>query len=229
MAWHLGGVNPAGSINPAWTLNARCVQCGLVSRMRALADHLMSQQLLGGRTLIAELVTESYRALDTLIDDLTGFEYLGPEHTPGDTVSIDGVALRHDDLERLSFGDASFDLLITQDVFEHVPDLQRALAESARVLRPGGRLVFTVPCFPDLDTTEVLARIGPDGSVDQLVEPPEIHGNPVGGGSLCLRHIGWDILDQLREAGFGAATAHCYWGPWAGHLGGPSFVYEARR
>ena len=229
MAWHLGGVDARGSINPAWTLNARCAGCDLVSRMRALIDLLQRDELLSRTTLIAERVTESWTALDRLISDLTGFEYLGPEYRPGDAVDVGGIAVRHDDLEQLSFESESFDLFITQDVFEHVIDLDRALTESARVLRPGGRLVFTVPCFPHLDSTEVLARQRDDGSIEQLVDPPEIHGNPVGEGSLCLRHIGWDILHQLRAAGFESATAHCYWGPWAGHLGGPSFVYTATR
>jgi hypothetical protein len=61
----------------------------------------------------------------------------------------------------------------------------------------------------------------------QHVEPPEIHGNPLGGGSLCFQHFGWDILDRLRAAGFATAAAHAYRGAWQGHFHGPSFVFEA--
>ena len=53
--------------------------------------------------------------------------------------------LRRENLERLSFADNSFDLVITADVLEHVGDLKAALFEIARVLKPGGRHVFTVP------------------------------------------------------------------------------------
>lgn len=45
---------------------------------------------------------------------------------------------------RPGHADASFDVLISQDVFPHVPDQAAAFAETARVLRPGGAHVFTV-------------------------------------------------------------------------------------
>jgi ubiquinone/menaquinone biosynthesis C-methylase UbiE len=43
------------------------------------------------------------------------------------------------------FADDSFDCVIASDVFEHVPDLDRLLAEVYRVLKPGGVLFFTTP------------------------------------------------------------------------------------
>jgi SAM-dependent methyltransferase len=46
--------------------------------------------------------------------------------------------------ERLPFADASFDLAIAWDVVEHVQDPALLLAELARVLRPGGRVLLTV-------------------------------------------------------------------------------------
>ncbi len=45
----------------------------------------------------------------------------------------------------LPFSGASFDLVVASEVLEHVPDIQRALAEIKRVLRPGGRIAITVP------------------------------------------------------------------------------------
>lgn len=41
--------------------------------------------------------------------------------------------------------DASFDIVFSNSVLEHIPDLSPVLAESARVLRSGGELVVTVP------------------------------------------------------------------------------------
>ena len=42
----------------------------------------------------------------------------------------------------LPFDDASFDVAYSFKVLAHVPDLDRALAEMARVVRPGGHIVF---------------------------------------------------------------------------------------
>ena len=46
------------------------------------------------------------------------------------------------DAAELPFGDASFDLVLGHAVLHHLPDLPRAFAEFARVLRPGGTLFF---------------------------------------------------------------------------------------
>ena len=46
--------------------------------------------------------------------------------------------------------DRSIDLLIATDIVEHVEDDAAALREFRRVLRPGGRVILTVPAFPSL-------------------------------------------------------------------------------
>jgi ubiquinone/menaquinone biosynthesis C-methylase UbiE len=43
----------------------------------------------------------------------------------------------------MPFGDASFDVVIGQEAFCHVPDKPRLIAECARVVRPGGVIAFT--------------------------------------------------------------------------------------
>jgi 2-polyprenyl-3-methyl-5-hydroxy-6-metoxy-1,4-benzoquinol methylase len=47
--------------------------------------------------------------------------------------------------EDLPFPDGSFDVLAASDVVEHVDDADRFVAESARVLRPGGLLFLATP------------------------------------------------------------------------------------
>lgn len=54
-----------------------------------------------------------------------------------------GIAatLRQGDVCRLPYDDATFDLVLTGHVLEHLADPRAALAEMVRVLKPGGRLI----------------------------------------------------------------------------------------
>jgi SAM-dependent methyltransferase len=52
-----------------------------------------------------------------------------------------GVDARIGDVQALPFADGEFDVAIAAWMLYHVPDLDRGVAELARVLRPGGRLV----------------------------------------------------------------------------------------
>ncbi len=53
--------------------------------------------------------------------------------------------LRQSRVEQLEFEDQSFDVVVSCDVLEHVAEHETAMAEMARVLRPGGICVLTVP------------------------------------------------------------------------------------
>lgn len=54
------------------------------------------------------------------------------------------VAVRGD-AYRLPFPDGAFDVVIASEILEHIPDDRDAIAEAARVVRPGGTLAVTVP------------------------------------------------------------------------------------
>ena len=110
----------------------------------------------------------------------------------------DGI--RCEDVQRLTYADASFDLVTHTEVLEHVPDDTRALAELRRVLRPGGLMLFTVPLHGGVATVE-RARLR-DGVVEHLLEPVH-HTDPLRReGILAFRDYGSDIVDRLRGAGF---------------------------
>ncbi len=47
--------------------------------------------------------------------------------------------------EKLPFKDSFFDVVVMMDVFEHVADEKKTLDEALRVIKPGGRLIFSVP------------------------------------------------------------------------------------
>ncbi len=46
---------------------------------------------------------------------------------------------------RIPEGDATFDFVFSNSVLEHIDDIEPVIAEVARVLKPGGAFVFTVP------------------------------------------------------------------------------------
>jgi SAM-dependent methyltransferase len=54
-----------------------------------------------------------------------------------------GVDALVGDVQELPFDDGEFDVAVANHMLYHVPDLDRALRELVRVLRPGGRLVAT--------------------------------------------------------------------------------------
>lgn len=57
---------------------------------------------------------------------------------------------RGDAQERLPFDDASFDIVVSEQLLEHLVHPERTIAEIGRVLRPGGLTVIGVPTFPPL-------------------------------------------------------------------------------
>jgi len=61
-----------------------------------------------------------------------------------------GADLARADVRRLPFADASFDVVTAMDIVEHIDDDKAAACEIFRVLRPGGRLLVTVPAFASL-------------------------------------------------------------------------------
>src|ERR1035437_2916590 len=65
----------------------------------------------------------------------------------------DQVTLRQADLTSLPFDDASFDYVVSWGVLMHIPRLEKALSELARVLKPGGVLVLSENNMRALDVS----------------------------------------------------------------------------
>jgi SAM-dependent methyltransferase len=225
-----------------WGRNLRetgvCARCSSSNRRRQLAIALL--RALGGdhrRRLRAlpELATlpplaifncETEGGTHAVLSRLPGYvasEYFGPEHAPGAIVN----GRRHEDLTRLSFPDRAFDVVLSSDVLEHVPDPYAAHREIHRVLRPGGRHLFTVPYIPAAARDEVRAVLR-DGAVEHLL-PPIHHGDPLRPeGILVFTHFGREMLERLRAIGFDARELRLR-SAWRGVLGEDGYVFEARR
>lgn len=173
-----------------------CTRCSSSLRVRRLADVLLAHYA-EEATSVAALVQEpGFRALDLAEINAAGEMHAFLAALP---------RLRHseygeggEDIQALSYPDASFDLVLTSETLEHVPDWRRGLAETHRVLRPGGRHVFTVPLVPGRERTEdVSARgwhHGRGTGVFRLVGPR--------GDMLVHTVFGRDLLDELGALGF---------------------------
>ncbi|SDG52708.1 methyltransferase domain-containing protein [Sulfitobacter delicatus] len=73
----------------------------------------------------------------------------------------------------LPFAEATFDAVTIGFGMPHVPDPPRVLAEARRVLRPGGRIAFSVWCGPEVDTAlgYVFGAIAEHGA-SEIALPP---------------------------------------------------------
>lgn len=83
------------------------------------------------------------RSLPDVLKTRDGFR-AAPDMTPGAECRF---RLLVGDCLALPFANASFDTIICSEVLEHLPDYETALAEIARVLKPGGKLALSVPRF----------------------------------------------------------------------------------
>lgn len=223
-----GGQRQDTGWQPNWRERLECPQCRMSNRQRLMAA-LIKQELdtpHKRHAYFMEHVTPIYKwATDTFKNhDIIGSEYLGHEYESG--AIIQGI--RHEDVENLSFPDATIDLIVSNDVFEHVPHPAIAFAECARVLKPGGVMLSTIPFHGNKDQSVSRAKIV-DGQLEHLL-PPSYHGNPVSAdGSLVFTDFGWDLLKEMREAGFSDVKVEVYVSAELGHLGGGQLVFRLTR
>ena len=119
-------------------------------------------------------------------------------------------AVQHQNLCDLTYDDGSFDLVICNDVFEHVYDLPQAVDEVRRVLKPGGRLLATFPmAFGQLENV-IKAEFQGEDKPPLFGGEPEYHGDPIRPtrGSLVYQIPGWEILDLAATLGFSVVGMH---------------------
>ena len=187
-----------------------CKRCGLSNRLRllykAIEDYCGGRSALGSkRIFVAERLSTFYYRLAERVPHLTGSEYLNPALKSGETQLIGDINVTHQDLCNTSFKDNSFDIVVHTDVLEHVADYRRALSESFRIISPGGATIFTTPFLHGRYEHEIRATLSANGVISHHL-PAGYHGNPLDpAGSLVYQTFGWQLLDDLRAAGFGKA------------------------
>jgi SAM-dependent methyltransferase len=98
------------------------------------------------------------------------------------------------DGDSLPFGNGSFDLVLSFDVFEHIPDTDGHLREVCRVLRPGGSYAFQTPNILTNVPFEILRtsiRFGVR-NIMWSFRPPQ----------HCALHSFWKLRRRLERSGF---------------------------
>lgn len=225
--------NYSNGIVPNYRERLVCEHCGLNNRQRFMAGYLKNLLKESGSRIkhlyLYEQVTSFYKSIKEKENlwpiNIIGSEYLGVRFPSGKIIN----GIRHEDALNLSFNDNSFDLIISNDVYEHVPDINQALREVFRITRKGGRLFFTVPFYVNKQYSEKRAALKRDKVVHFL--PEQYHGNPVDeNGSLVFYDFGWDILDIIKQIGFKDARMVAYYSFFYGYLGdGLQFIFEAEK
>lgn len=199
-----------------------CSSCGAKLRARRMAQvilqtfqvanppaparsiHVWARSPQIGRLRIAEI-----NRTEGLHEQLAGLpEFQGSDYQPGARPGEISDGIRSEDLTHLTYPDDSFDLVLTSETLEHVPDLTAALEEIHRVLVPGGRHIFTVPVLPGVARTFARTVRRPDGSLDHRAPLIRHPGGDVG--YPVFTEFGSDLPEILRKAGFEVSV---YFGP----------------
>jgi SAM-dependent methyltransferase len=118
-----------------------------------------------------------------------------------------GIDARVGDTRALPFADGEFDVAIAAWMLYHVADVERALAELARVLRPGGRLVAVT------NSAEHLRELTDLGGVTRLMAGTEFRSE--NGAELLARHFarvdrrdayGWVTFDDAAMRAYAGSS-----------------------
>lgn len=179
----------------------KCSSCpgGSVPRERALA--LILRELRPNWR--AERIHESSpgdRGLSIVLKRDAPY-YIGSHFYPDRPLGTMVGEWRVENLEAQTFADASFDIVITQDVMEHVFNPERVFSEVHRTLQENGLFLSTFPIQRSLVVATTTRAKLIDGEVVNLM-PPEYHGNPIdASGSLVTVDYGYDIHERISTWG----------------------------
>lgn len=179
----------------------RCLRCHAnltnLALIPVIKKHLSSSVINKAWEMSTYGATFDY--LKKNIPYVVGTEYI-PGAEPGEIIKN----VMNQDVQKLSFEDACFDLITSNQVFEHVPDDIRGYKECFRVLRPGGALIFTVPLYEN-DATECLAEIKDNEIL--FHRKAEYHDSRKSGPKSVLtfwHHSRKDICQRVASVGFTA-------------------------
>lgn len=125
-----------------YELDTLCPACAGLDRHRSLLAVLTSK---------TDIFTSANRVVE--VAPMRGFESICLAQPKMDYTSFDLArrAMEQGDITAMRFEDNSVDYFICFHVLEHIPDVDKALSEIRRILRPGGAVVLQVPIKWDLE------------------------------------------------------------------------------
>lgn len=197
------------------TNSMHCRFCQSKFRVRAAAESLLNN-----------INTKNYNSINKLVKDIKTKKL---DRTILETASSNGIfsnysglqnltkseylddikrgeyknGIRSEDLQKLTLSDDSIDILISLDVFEHIPEPFQAFSEVRRVLKNNGFAIITVPIDKRLKKSYTLAKLV-NGNINYLTKPA-YHSDPLREeGALVFTEFGLDIIDKLKELGYNA-------------------------
>ena len=227
---HSGGTHKDNQWSPNWRERVECSLCGMNNRQRLMAtliqDWAKKRPDQALKIYLMEHVTpiSIWTQKNILTHEIITSEYLGHQYQGGSIIN----GIRHEDTTNLTFEDDSINLIISNDIFEHIPEPAQAFRECARVLAPNGTLLATFPFHSAND--ESIIRAKQNGHTISHCLEPIYHGDPLSSnGSLVFTDFGWDVLTTIRESGFSDIHVAIYASEELGHYGNGQLVFEATK
>jgi SAM-dependent methyltransferase len=218
-----------GILIPNFRERIVCPKCNLNNRLRA-TYHLLENiepNLKNKQVYITEAVTPLFELFKDKVKLLVGSEYFPENDATKVFISHVGREVNNEDLTNISFENDQFDFVISLEVLEHIPNYKQALKEIFRILKKNGNFILSIPFILNSQKNIVRARVN-DGAIEHLL-PAEYHGDPVdNAGCLCFYHFGWEILDDLRKAGFRDVGVYLYASVEFGYLGDGLILYAKK-
>jgi SAM-dependent methyltransferase len=152
----------------------KCTRCRSIPRERALML-VLQQRVPNWRNLTLHESSPGRRGASRRFAEECR-DYVPTHFYEGKTAGSMVGEYRCENLEELTFPDNSIDVHVTQDVLEHVLRPNKAFAEIARTLKPGGAHIFTVPLVKKESPSCMRVDVAESGEVIHLV--PEISRKP---------------------------------------------------